>query len=507
MAPPVAGEAFARKRRAAAYPSLPQSRPEPHSLSSRPRLGLPFIPRPRFQGLLLLACLLGGSVLLAAQDDVEASIRKAVEEGKRSVLLPPGEHVLERAIVIPEQVSRLEITGDPTGTTLRLAGNFQGKAAIVINGAKDVKLAGFRIDGNRDRLAKPAGLPPSDVTFFDFYSAGGIAADNARDLTLEDVTFENVAGYSVLIARSRRVTLESLKVHDCGSRNGKGRNNATGGILLEEGTTQFNVRNCDVRQVLGNGVWTHSNYGSQRNADGVIENNHFEDIGRDAIQVGHATRVRVMGNTGLRIGYPFDAVDVEGGGIPVGIDTAGNVDMTVYSGNSFQELNGKCIDLDGFHHGEVLSNSCVNRGKAADYPNGHYGIVFNNSNPDMKSREVRVAGNVIYGAKFGGIFLIGEDHVITDNQILRVNQAGCPATHAQFGCLYNKDEPDILSAGIYLGKGAERPDPARHNLIGGNVITGIGMSKRCVVAAPGVKTSDNTIEDNDCMGEPPVEQK
>jgi hypothetical protein len=55
-------------------------------------------------------------------------------------------------------------------------------------------------------------------------------------------------------------------------------------------------------------------------------------------------------------------VDVEGGGIPVAIDTAGNVDQTVYAGNRFEEVNGKCIDLDCFHHGEVSHNSCVNRG-------------------------------------------------------------------------------------------------------------------------------------------------
>ena len=85
-------------------------------------------------------------------------------------------------------------------------------------------------------------------------------------------------------------------------------------------------------------------------------------------------------------------MDVEGGGIPVAIDTAGNVDRSVYAGNRFEEVNGKCIDLDGFHHGEVRDNACVNRGSADDYPHGHYGIVFNNSNPDMQSEDVTVSG-------------------------------------------------------------------------------------------------------------------
>ncbi len=49
---------------------------------------------------------------------------------------------------------------------------------------------------------------------------------------------------------------------------------------------------------------THSLYTSPRNGPGTITGNRFTQIGRDAIQVGHATRVRVDGNSGSRIGYP-----------------------------------------------------------------------------------------------------------------------------------------------------------------------------------------------------------
>ena len=44
------------------------------------------------------------------------------------------------------------------------------------------------------------------------------------------------------------------------------------------------------------------------------------------MQVGHATAVRVERNEGAEIGYPEEDVDVEGGGVPVAIDTAGNVE-------------------------------------------------------------------------------------------------------------------------------------------------------------------------------------
>ena len=72
-----------------------------------------------------------------------------------------------------------------------------------------------------------------------------------------------------------------------------GRNNASGGILLEEGTRDFEVRECIVRRVRGNAIWTHSNYFSPRNDGGVIAGNAIEDVARDAIQVGHATNMRV----------------------------------------------------------------------------------------------------------------------------------------------------------------------------------------------------------------------
>jgi hypothetical protein len=270
---------------------------------------------------------------------------------------------------------------------------------------------------------------------------------------------------------------------------------------LEEGAADFVVQDCVLQNVFGNGVWTHSLYTSERNARGWIIRNRFAAIGRDAIQVGHATEVVVQANTGSRIGYPQRVVDTEGGGIPVAIDTAGNVDKSKYADNRFNEINGKCVDLDGFHNGELTGNTCVNEGAAHDYPSGHYGIVFNNTNPDMQSENIRVEGNVIDGAKFGGIFLIGHGHTIRNNRLLRLNLARCNESHLKFGCLYNAQEPEILQTGIYVGKGAERPAAAHDNTIVGNVVSGFKMAERCIAAAPGVDLRSNTIERNACKNQ------
>jgi hypothetical protein len=313
------------------------------------------------------------------------------------------------------------------------------------------------------------------------------------------VTLRNIANFAVIVARSKNVRLEGLRVEDSGSLNAKGRNNTSGGILLEEGTSDFTVRGSRFLRIRGNGVWTHSRYESPRNGPGLIEENYFEEIGRDALQAGHATGVRIERNRGRRIGWPVDIVDVEGGGTPVAIDTAGNVDKSVYAENHFEEINGKCIDLDGFHTGEVARNVCINRGRADDYPFGHFGIVFNNTNPDMQSTRIRITNNVIDGTKYGGIFVIGHGNHIAGNKLSRLNLARCNQTP---GCLYDRAQPDLLRTGIYIGSKAERPAPARDNVITDNVVTGHGMARHCVVTAPDVQRTEQTIARNECRNSP-----
>jgi hypothetical protein len=56
----------------------------------------------------------------------------------------------------------------------------------------------------------------------------------------------------------------------------------------------------------------------------------------------------------------------------------------------------------------------------------------------------------------------------------------------------------MLRSGIYLGKGAERPAPARGNVIEDNEITGYQMKARCVATAPGILPEWNTVRGNTC---------
>jgi hypothetical protein len=415
-----------------------------------------------------------------------------------TVHLASGPIEVSSELRLPAGTHDLTVIGDHT--VLRASASFQGRAILSCQGCRRVTFRNFAIDGNRAALEKPLPLPPSDKAFAAFYSNNGILIEDADRVEMDHIDFTNIANFAILVNHSHDVLLDHISIENSGSRNAKGRNNTSGGILLEQGTDTFTVADSIFRNVRGNAVWTHSYYGSPRNRSGKIANNKFFDIGRDAIQVGHATEVLVAGNTGNRIGYPVDLIDVEGGGTPVAIDTAGDVDRSDYEFNRFEEINGQCIDLDGFHDGIVRGNSCINRGKAEDYAFGHFGIVFNNSNIDMQSQNILVEENELDGMKFGGIFLIGTGHRILRNRMRRLNTAHCNENRQQFGCSV-LGEPSVLETGIYLGSHAERPAAARSNRIEGNTISGWKMKTRCIQAAPGVKLTDNTIKGNICSDE------
>jgi hypothetical protein len=415
------------------------------------------------------------------------------------VELPAGTLILHRELTLPEGTHNLEIRGNPSGSTLRAAADFEGRAMIYSKGATDLRLTGFRIEGQRAALQKPIGLPPSDIPFARYYRNNGILVENATRLSIRNVSFSEVANYPVLVSASSGVRIDKVRIEDCGSLSPAGRNNASGGILLEEGTRDFEVRRSTIRRVRGNAIWTHSNYRSPRNAAGIVAQNAIEEVARDAIQVGHATNIRVENNTGRGIGYPLELVDMAGYAVPAAIDTAGNVDKSVYAGNHFEDINGKCMDLDGFHDGEIRGNSCISRKSYDAYPYAQYGIVFNNSNLDMQPVNVTIVGNLIDGTGYGGIFLIGAGHVVSANRLLGLNRDRCTGDMRQARCNYAPDQPALLHSGIYLGRGADRPAHTVGNRIQGNEISGFAIAHTCVAAAPGVSLAANSIVGNRCV--------
>ena len=410
--------------------------------------------------------------------------------------LPAGLMVIHQPILISGDGAAL--IGHPKGTLLKMAADFKGAAAIIAQG-KNIQLQGFSIEGSRSKTDPRAGLPPFDKTFAEFHQKTGILADDVNGLQITDVVLRQMPAMAIIVRAGRNAKLKQLRVEDSGGFNPKGRNNATGGVLFEDGVREYSAESCFFIRIQGNALWTHSRYTAPRNTNGLFAKNHFENIGRDAIQIGHATNVRVQNNDGKFIGYPGEIVDAEGGGTPVAIDTAGNVDASVYTANTFDEINGKCIDLDGFHDGEVSRNRCTNTKPPAAYPFGHFGIVMNNTNPDMQSMGIRIFENRIEGMKYGAIFVIGSGHSIHHNTFLHLNTAHCSESGA--GCTYFAGEPDLLRSGIYFGRRAERAAVTRGNKIEDNIISGWKMGDRCLGFAPGVDRGQQKAARNRCISE------
>jgi hypothetical protein len=445
-----------------------------------------------------VAVLIAAGILAGCSKTPEARVREMLAAQKTGVLhLPAGVIALTSELVVPAGAHDLEIVG--SGTLLKTAPEFRGRALLVVEGAKNIHLRDFAMDGGREPLKDPAlEMAPPENAFRVWYPNNGMLFDQVDGLEIARVSFDNVVNFPILVSRSTNIKITGATLNNSGSLNAHKRNNLSGGILIEEGSSHFEVRDSVFKRIAGNALWTHSLYTSPRLADGVFSGNRFENIGRDAIQVGHATRVRVEDNNGTKIGYPVEVIDAENGGTPVAIDTAGNVDQSMYARNHFEEVNGKCFDLDGFHDGAVRDNQCIDRQRPEDYVYGHFGMVMNNSNPDAHSQNIEVTGNLIDGMKYGGLFLMGSGNKITGNRFVHLNTAGCNESSGKFTCIYKNDEPKMLESGIYLGRGVARSEETRGNVIRDNVISGHKMRERCVAAGPGVSLAANMVGPNEC---------
>lgn len=449
--------------------------------------------------LCLIACL-----LLVACHGVgpsrESALRAVFYRNTGHIRLPAGVVELHAPLQFQPGAHDIDLRGHESGSILRLAENFKGKAAIMGTGVANVRLAGFQILGTRGELISNLYLPNSNTRFVDYYDENGIVFTDSRGVTIENVTLRNIRTFPVLISHSSTVVIDSITIEDSGTLNSQGHSNTTGGVLLEEGTKHFTVKHCRISKICGNGIWTHSNFGAPRNEDGLITGNAIWGTPRDAIQVGHAIGVRVLDNGGGMVGFPSEQADLPGGATPVAIDSAGDVSGSSYSGNHFEGVNGQCIDLDGFHDGRVLNNSCVNRRPPIEYPLSHFGIVFGNSNPEMVSQRVVVNGNVMQGFGYGGIYLIGEGHEVFGNRFIDVNRNQCTGDMSTPRCNYAPEEPGMLRSGMYLASHAARRTETKRNRIYGNYISGFGMDRWCITAGPGVALGENKIDHNICVG-------
>jgi len=247
--------------------------------------------------------------LTGCSQSPEARIRATLASQTTGVIrFPPGEIEISSELTLAPGAHDLAISG--SGTRLKAADNFKGRAILVLENAERIHLHDFAIDGNRGKLAKPLEMAPPENAFRVWYPNNGVLANKVAGLQIEGLELSDVVNFPIMISQSSKVRIRKVVIDSSGSKNARGRNNLSGGILLEEGTSDFEVRETTFRNILGNALWTHSNFHAPRQEDGLFFDNQFDTIGRDAIQVGHATRVRVGGNSGVNIGFPVEVVDI-----------------------------------------------------------------------------------------------------------------------------------------------------------------------------------------------------
>src|SRR5580700_10240336 len=108
----------------------------------------------------LLACVL----LTGCGVSSEASLRAAFERNSGRIQLPLGTIELKAPLRLKPGAHDVEIVGDPGGSILRMAKDFQGKAVIVGTNVSNIRVAGFQIIGSRDGLMSNRYLPGADQT-------------------------------------------------------------------------------------------------------------------------------------------------------------------------------------------------------------------------------------------------------------------------------------------------------------------------------------------------------
>ena len=418
--------------------------------------------------------------------------RRLASQTTGTLNLPPGDLKITEELRLAPGAHDLDIVG--SGTLLKATNEFKGRAVLVIDGARNIRLRDFTVDGNRVGLEKQMDLPPPAARLRDETANNGILLDQVQGIEISNLTLANIPNFAILVSRSSEVRAHHLHIEDSGSLDAHNHANGTGGIVFEDGSKDFEVRSTNFRRLRGNALWTRSASGAPRQDNGVFASNRFETIGHDAILLWQASRIRVEENTGAHIGYPAENVAPEA--VPAALASAGNVDHSAFVKNQFEEVNGNCFALDGFHDGMLMKNLCFDRKLPTDYPFGHIGIVMNNT--ETQAANIEITGNVIDGMKYGGLLLIGTGHRVIGNRFDHVNKAQCDDSGKNPACVGAKNEPKMLAAGIYLAHGAARPSPAKGNTIRDNKISGFKIKSHCIVAAPGAALEANSLQANQC---------
>ena len=376
---------------------------------------------------------------LLAQQTPEARLRTALQTKTGTIALPAGVIEISREITLPADAHDLNITG--TNTTIKASATFRGRALLVLPAGKNIAIRDLSLDGNRAAFLEPIGPPPPAAMLSRVVANNGIIAEGVAGLEIAGLKATQVAGFPLLINGGHNIHIRDAVITDSGTLDPAGHNNGSGGVVLEEGVTDFEITHALVGKIRGNGIWIRSatSVATATAARGVISDSEFTILARAAIELSHATAITIENNTGHMIGFPGEEAVTSGAVLPTAISASGSVDHTAIRNNSFDQIAGRCLTLEGFNDGEITGNTCAD---------------------DL----------------FNAFVVRGADNHITANHLTGLNRA-------------NRDQPESLRAGIYLAVGAHG------NTLDSNEISGYGMAQHCI-GGPGLTA--NKIAKNLC---------
>ncbi len=356
-----------------------------------------------------------------------------------------------------DAVSNVSLVGDGVisniyrGADMLNASSNPTVGVIDINGAYNISLSNFQINGG---VSTSVGVNYSTITDpmqddLVENSSIWIHPDSIK-ISIDECYFYHTGGYAVLVD-SRDGNISNIKITSCTFNNNRPHlfgtssliyGSWTGGIhyqgdLRSSASKLFTVSDLLVdgntfTRGTGNQVWGHG-YGFDALHSNIrIVNNHFEDIGRDCVELGNTSGGVVSGNTGRRIGYICS--DDTSASTPafsaqyaVFIDTTG-VQGCNYNNNSAVSVLGGFMDLDGFAYGNVSGNvfrvpsvgeSEYAEDNIASWPgNFTVGIQLANNYFTPGGTNVSITGNTIINCNYGAIRLFSARGChVTDNII------------------------------------------------------------------------------------------
>jgi hypothetical protein len=238
---------------------------------------------------------------LFAADSPETQLRKALEAKTGSVTLPAGEIALSREIMLPPDAHDLDIRG--ANTTLKASDNFRGRALLVISAGRNIKIHDLTLDGNREAVGRMLSLPSGSVSYSRALPGNGIVAEGVMGLEIFNLKANRIGTFAVLVNAGHNVRLHDIDISDSGGFNPQRRNNATGGIALENGTADFEIRHCRFGGLRGTGITLIA---AER---GRIADNEFAVIARDGIHAAESKTIMIESNSIRQIGFPIEEVD------------------------------------------------------------------------------------------------------------------------------------------------------------------------------------------------------